>query len=75
MGAIEWPTVLRNADFYIQTLTYARVYTHEQYEHLYLHGKKPAAGVGDLDYDARLIRNMGREGQPLYQFINDMKRG
>jgi len=74
MGAVEWPTLQRNADYYVYTLTYARVYTHQQLQDLYLHGKKPAAGLGDLGYDARLIRNMGKDGLPLYQFINSFKQ-
>ena len=31
-GCIERPTLDRGADFYIHTFTYARVYTHQEYE-------------------------------------------
>lgn len=72
-GAIEWPTVLRNADFYIQTLTYARVFTHQQFKDLYMSGKKPAGGMGDLNYEGRLIKDMGKHGIPLWQFIKNLK--
>lgn len=73
-GAIEWPTLQRRADFYIYTLTYARVYTHQQLEDLYLHrGKIPWEGMGDLGYAGRYIKGMGKEGVPLWQFIKGLK--
>jgi hypothetical protein len=72
-GVIEWPTIQRLADLYVYTFTYARVFMHEQFKELYLRGKIPGGGIGDLGYDARLVRNMGREGVPLWQFIRDLK--
>jgi hypothetical protein len=72
-GLIEWPSIQRFADLYIHTLTYTRVFTHEQYKTLYLRGKIPGGPVGDIGYNGRLIRNMGREGVPLWQFIRDLK--
>lgn len=72
-GAIEWPTLQRRADYYGYTLTYARIYTYLELEQLYLGGKIPGGGIGDLGYSGRYIRNMGKHGIPLYQFINDLK--
>jgi hypothetical protein len=73
-AAVEWPTLQRGADFYIYTLTYARVLTHQQLEDLYMHqGKIPSGGMGDLGYTGRLIRGMGKEGVPLWQFIKDLQ--
>lgn len=73
-GAIEWPTILRGADYYGYTFTYARIYTYQQYKELYMRGFLPAGGMGDRPYDSRYVRRMGREGLPLYQFIRDWKK-
>lgn len=74
MAAVEMPTIDRKADLYIYSLTYARVLTYDQLKHLYTHeGVLPWGGVGDFGYHARLIRNMGRQGVPLYQFIRDLR--
>ncbi|OFW04939.1 MAG: hypothetical protein A3I61_17205 [Acidobacteria bacterium RIFCSPLOWO2_02_FULL_68_18] len=72
-GAVEWPTLQRMADYYIYSLTYARVFTHKQLQDLYLRGKIPAGGFGDLAYDGRIVSHMGKEGIPMYQFIRDLK--
>lgn len=75
MAAVEWPTLQRMADFYIYTLTYARVLTHKQLEYLYMHeGKLPVQGLGSAGYDGRLVRNLGKAGVPLWQFIKDLKQ-
>lgn len=72
-AAVELPTLSRRADIYIYTLTYARVLTFEQLRDLYQHeGKLPWGGIGDLGYDARLVKNLGKQGVPLYQFIRDL---
>lgn len=72
-GAIEWPTLQRGADFYVYSLTYARVFTHAELNQLYLGGKSLDGGVGDLNYNARLVKRMGQYGMPLYEFIKLLK--
>jgi hypothetical protein len=72
-AAIEWPTLQRNADFYIYTLTYARVLPHSLLQTLYSYGKIPDGGFGPQGYHGRYVRNLGREGMPLWQFIKLMK--
>jgi hypothetical protein len=72
-GAIEWPTLQRHADFYIHTLTYARVFPHALYQALFNRGKIPDGGFGPQGYDGRYIRNLGREGQPLWEFIKQLR--
>lgn len=72
-GAVEWPTLMRQADIYIYTLTYARVFTHKELEELYMHGKVPWGGMGDLGYTGRYIKGMGKQGLPLWQFIQNLK--
>lgn len=72
-GAIEWPTLARRADFYLYTLTYARVYPHALLEQLYMSGKIPDGGFGGAGYDGRWVRGMGRQGVPMYEFINSLK--
>jgi hypothetical protein len=42
--AIEAPTLQRGADIYILTTTVAKVFTHDQVEQMYLHGKIPYGG-------------------------------
>lgn len=72
-GAIEWKSLQRKADWYGYTFTYARIYTFKKLEQLYLSGKIPAGGFGDAEYEGRIVRGMGKEGLPLYQFINSLK--
>lgn len=72
-GCIEFPTIARHADFYIHTFTYAKVYTWEEYNRLYLSGKVIKDGVGQYEYEGHYIRGMGQHGTPLYQFINSLK--
>lgn len=73
-GAIEWKSLQRRADLYGYTFTYNRLYTYQELEFLYLHqGKKVEGGFGNLDYDGRYVRGMGKAGIPGYQFINGLK--
>ena len=72
-AAVEWPTLQRMADFYIYTLTYARVLTHKELQAHYLTGKIPAEGFGDLGYSGRYVRSLGRAGVPLWQFIKELR--
>lgn len=72
-GAIEWPSLQRRADLYGYTFTYAKLYTHQQLEALYLQGKIPDKGFGPQGYDGRYVRGMGKEGLPLWQFIKELK--
>jgi hypothetical protein len=72
-GAVEWPTLQRMADLYLYTFTYNRIYTHKELEQLYLSGKVPSGGFGDLGYTGRYIQGMGKHGKPGYQFIRELK--
>lgn len=73
-GAIERPTLQRRADFYLYTLTYARVYPYALLEQLYLAGRIPDGGLGDASYDGRYVNWMGKQGVPMYEFINSLKQ-
>ena len=45
----------------------------ELYRMLYGYGKIPAGGFGPQGYDGRYIKNLGREGQPLWEFIKNLR--
>src|SRR5689334_7295120 len=70
-GCIEFPTLQRGADIYIHTFCYARVYTHQEYEWLYMHGKIPANGLGEQHYEGRYVPKveMRAQGMFLDEFI------
>jgi hypothetical protein len=72
-GAIEWPTLQRNAEIYVYTFTYARVFTHAELKALYLSGKVPHKGFGSVGYTGRYVKGMGKQGIPLWQFIDSLK--
>lgn len=61
---------MRHADFYTHTLTYARVLPHNLYQALSNRGKSPDGGFGPQGYHGRYVRGLGREGQPLWEFVN-----
>ncbi len=73
-AALEYPTIKRAADFVILTTTAARVFTREEIDFLYLHGKVPAEGFGEQHYDGRLVSfaDYYQHGTKLYQFIDSL---
>lgn len=75
-AAIELPTLQRHADFYAHTLCYYRIYTNEDYWILYKQGKIPLKGMGDQQYDGRLIptklmRTSGMYPSEFIKYLND----
>jgi hypothetical protein len=72
-GAIEAPTLARNADYYLYTFTTARVYPHVLLEELFKGGKRPSGGFGGAGYDGRYVPGMMNEGVSLHEFIQMVK--
>lgn len=72
-GAIEEPTLLRNADYYVYTFTEARVYPHVLLQAIFNRGRKPNGGFGNLSYNGRYCPGMKDEGVSLHEFIGMMK--
>jgi hypothetical protein len=76
-ACIEFPTLQRGADIYIHTFTYARVYTHAEYQWLYNRGKIPASGgVGEYQYEGRYVSKVEMRAQGVFldQFIKALKQ-
>lgn len=75
-ACIERPSLDRPIDFFIHTMTYAKVYTHQEYVWLYNHGKIPANGLGEQHYEGRYVPKleMKNKGVFLDQFIKSLRQ-
>ena len=75
-GCIEANSLARPVDFFIHTFCYARVYTHQEYQWLYNHGKIPSNGLGEQHYEGRYVSKleMRNKGKFLDEFIKSLKQ-
>jgi hypothetical protein len=72
-GYLETATYNRRPDIYIHTLCYALVFTREQLEWLYNHGKTVYGGDG-MKQDRVVSKvDMNNLGVPLWKFIKTLK--
>lgn len=73
-GYLETATYNRRPDIYIHTLTYALVFTGEQLDWLYNHGK--IVWGGDYQKQDRMVSkvDMNNVGMPLWKFIKELKQ-
>lgn len=71
---LETATYNRRPDIYIHTLCYALVFTNEQLDWLYNHGK--IVWGGDYQRQDRMISkvDMNNVGTPLWRFIKQLKQ-
>lgn len=71
-AAIEYPTLQRAADFYAHTFCFTKIFTYEEYQWLYNHGKM--VKMGDYQYEGRLPSRIDfkSKGQFIDQFAKQL---